>query len=171
MQTMSNHSSVQNFRSAELKTIDNNYKRQRINESTDFTMTNDLPRTKSISNIQLSKPNEEDKSEVELIEELKAIATPSKSLSNENFAGLKTISEGITIEYAETLQEKEKAIRDLESTEESKILDSHVDETSLCIQKSVFKSNKPLFYSNSSSSATKCLCGDSIACDIIRLIQ
>lgn len=150
---------------------DVSYKRQKISESTDFTMTNELPRTKSSSFVQSLTACEEDKSEVELIKELKAGASPSKTKFYKDFAGLKTISEGITVEYAEALKGKEKAIRDLENIEESKILDSQVDETSLLIQKSVFKDNRPMFYSNLSSSVIKCFCGDSMACDIGKLMQ
>jgi hypothetical protein len=165
------NSPVNNLPSVGYTGADGSYKRQKISESTDFTLTNDLPRTKSTSLIESSAAYEEDKSEVELIQELKAGASPSKTKFYKDFAGLKTISEGITVEYAEALKGKEKAIRDLENIEESKILDSQVDETSLLIQKSVFKDNRPMFYSNLSSSVIKCLCSDSIACDIAKLIQ
>lgn len=81
------------------------------------------------------------------------------------------MSESITTNYAEKLKEKEGEIKALEKIEETKIIESHIDEISLSVQKSVFRDSKPLFGDAIKPRSIRCFCGDSYACDQSKLSQ
>jgi len=58
----------------------------------------------------------------------------SESLKTKSY-GIKSVSASISTNYAQNLKEKEAEISNLENLEESKIIDSQIDEISLRIQK------------------------------------
>lgn len=136
------------------------FKRQRTSENWDLNKDT-IPRTRNTEQNIHPTPMEEDKSEVELINELKSKASKSKGpISNQAFPGLKTVSESITSSFAQKLKENEEEIKNLEIIEESKIIDSSTDETSLNFQKSIYKNHKPFLYEEAKERVVKCFCND-----------
>lgn len=144
------------------------YKRQKISEGADFTSQSAvLPKSKqSCPVVEI----EEDKMEVQLINELSS-GSSTKTSKNPNFAGFKTLSEGITINYAKELKDKELEIQKLELIEETKIIDSPLDEMSLKIQKSIYKDSTPLLYQRGIDSEIRCICGSKYSHDETKLIS
>lgn len=141
-------------------TVDS-YKRQKTCEGPDFTSSY-LPHTKQAA-INPNKIVEEDKSEVELVNELKSGNKPDSLGLPPRFQGLKTVSAAIVTNYAEQLKEKEKEIKSLEFEEETKAVRSDISSQAIEVQKSVYKDNRPLFEDSSKTKHIKCYCGDSYA--------
>jgi hypothetical protein len=144
------------------------YKRQKISEGADFTnQAISLPKSKQSSpTIEI----EEDQVEVQLINELSS-GSSTKNSKIINFAGFKTLSEGISTNYAKELKDKEIEIQRLELIEETKIIDSQLDEMSLKIQKSIYKDSTPLLYQKGIDSEIRCFCGSKYSQDQTKLIR
>jgi len=99
-------------------------KRQKISEGADFTSPNSSFLKKSrFTSAPIEVVVEEDKVEVQLINELQTSATSQQPQKNSNNAGLKTLSEAIPTNHADKLKEKQEEIKMLEKVEESKVID------------------------------------------------
>jgi hypothetical protein len=130
-------------------------KRQKVSEVADFSRSvSNVPTSKNMNKVMADvQVNEESKAEIGMLSTADVsnrsadctIIQP-KSMPG----GIKSVSASITTNYAQNLKEKETEIRLLEQQEESKVINSDINELTLRVQKSIFKSFDPLFYDKES---------------------
>lgn len=149
-----------------------NYKRQKTSENADFTSTvTNLPQTKNAAPQVASVREEEVKNEAELISELKSSKPSSELLKSDSGIEPKITSQTVATDHSKKVKEKESEIHALEQVEESKIIDSKMDEISLQVQRNIYKNSTTWFQEETKQKAIKCFCGDNFSCDETKLIQ